>query len=235
MVKKELKYITSFQLYLLNSAIGAPLALIFAGAYIIKGPEIILMLAQDFAVTSYSFLVPALIVILLFCATMICSTASSLSLEGINFWILRSFPISTYDVLRAKIIANMVLGIPLLIASLVFALTLNISLAERLLIVVLPSLTQCFVSVFGMISNILFPRLDWVSPTSVIKQSTSVMLALLGTMGLLLAAGVLYGFMLSKFMSFTVFGVICCLVLCGAIYIMLRYLKGNGSRRVEML
>ncbi|MEA4920969.1 MAG: hypothetical protein VB078_08625 [Clostridiaceae bacterium] len=234
LTKKELGRIFGFPLYLFNCAIGGPMALLFAIVFLVKGTGIITSLGSVYGMGSASALVPFVILVLCFCASTTCTSAPSISLEGTYFWILRSAPISACDVFYAKIMANLILGLPpLIIASAIFAAFLPLSLAEQILLILLPMLLQVFTAMFGLIANLMMPRFDWISQAAVVKQSGSVLLTIFGGMGLIAAPALLFIFFAHKVMSFTTFGYYVCLVLVLICVALWYYLKKSGSKRFE--
>ena len=73
--------------------------------------------------------------------------------------------------------------------------------------------------VLGLVCGLQWVRLDWLSEAYPCKQSVALMVTMFGLMGLLLIAGLLYGFVLYSLVSATVFlaGVTLVLLLLSAI------------------
>lgn len=104
LLKKELKKFFSLPMYILNSGLGAVMALLLSGALIIKGPDLISVFIDIPEISGY---IPVLLCIALsFVATTTCTTAPSISLEGKSFWILKAHPINPGDVFYAKVMTK---------------------------------------------------------------------------------------------------------------------------------
>ncbi len=107
-----------------------------------------------------------------------CTTASSISLEGINIQILRSIPLSKKALINAKILFNLTLHIvALFIAVIAFVIRFELALGQIILLIVLPISYSSFITVMGLFFNCLFPKFDWDNEVFVIKQSIPVVLS----------------------------------------------------------
>jgi ABC-2 type transport system permease protein len=103
------------------------------------------------------------------------------------------------------------------------------------LILVLPFLFNLLCAILGLIINLYFPKLDWVSETAAVKQSISTMLAMLVCVLLVLIPGALYIGMLVDIIALQNFE---CILLC--IYVVLSiagygYLMKQGIKILERL
>ena len=68
-------------------------------------------------------------------------TASSVSLEGKNLWLAQSLPVTAWQLLRAKLLVQLlVTGIPMAVTSVLVLLAIRPALQEAVLLVVLPLL-----------------------------------------------------------------------------------------------
>ncbi len=192
--KKELKKFLSNFMYVMNMAIGQILLAVGAIYVLLNKDEFLTLTAslpslQAQEVTSSIFtLVVALI---LFFGLMSNTAAVSLSLEGKNFWILRSLPIRPEECFMAKVAVNAVViilpsWITLLLSAVAFDFTIWMILEALSVIVAL----GFFVGMLGLMINLLFPRLDFDREILVIKQSAASFIAVLG--GVLLGIACFY-------------------------------------------
>lgn len=186
---KEFRRFFSSPNYFINAGLGSIFMIIIAVALAVKGLNIIP--SETFAelpdTVSADRLLPLIVgAVMLFCTTTNLSACSSLSLEGKYYPSLRAMPLSYGDIILPKIAVNFVWGfIPILPVVAVCALRLHFSFADCLFIFLLTAVSQLFTSLFGMLCNVFLPKFDWISEVVVIKQSASVMLTLLGSMGIL--------------------------------------------------
>lgn len=175
---RELKKYFSSPVYVLNTAIGLimlvglVLALVLFGLQPIekylKIPDLNSVIQQGLP-----------FIITLFC-TMSCTTHCAISLEGKNFWIIRSLPISFRQVIGAKIMLNISLCIPvIIICGTILNLVLDLSLAIRFLLYITPIVAVVLISYVGIILDLLFLKLDWDNEVIIIKQRIPALVAIL--------------------------------------------------------
>ncbi|MEA5051664.1 MAG: hypothetical protein VB021_09380 [Oscillospiraceae bacterium] len=115
---------------------------------------------------------------------MTCITASSVSLEGRNLWVLRSSPLSEKDIFGAKILFHLAMSTPVtLLCGIVAALVAaGLTGGERAALVLLPTLLSVLAAISGLYLNLLFPKLEWDDEAAVVKQSAASGLSVLAGM-----------------------------------------------------
>lgn len=107
-----------------------------------------------------------------------CTTASSISLEGKQIWILQSSPISPICILNSKIAMNLSLhSIGYFLAVLAFSLKLSLTSMQLASMIFIPIIYSLFISIQGVYLNCCFPNFDWDNEMVVVKQSISVILS----------------------------------------------------------
>ena len=190
LLRRELGRFTSSPAYLLNSGIGVIMLIIAAVAILIKRKDILtifgLMEGVEFMISS--------IVILSVC--LLCTTiticAASVSIEGKNIWITKSLPVSTRDILSAKLRLQVVITLPAVILA--QAAVIYVFRPEGLMLlcaIVLP-LVFCLLSAcFGLWCNLRHCNLNWTNEAQVVKNGVAVMLTMFGGMGIVVAPLVL--------------------------------------------
>ncbi|MCL1948855.1 MAG: hypothetical protein FWF59_03900 [Turicibacter sp.] len=105
-------------------------------------------------------------------------TASSISLEGKQFSLLKSFPVPVMTVFWSKMKLNLAINLVSLGVCLPFIFwVLPFTGMEMLLTAWLAIGFAFFPSIFGLLVNLKLPVFDWQSETAVVKQSMSVMVA----------------------------------------------------------
>jgi ABC-2 type transport system permease protein len=176
--RKELKRYFSSTIYVMNTGFGVVLLLIatiFIAIFGVENLESITSL-PGLSATIYSS-APFII------ATMIatsCTTASAISLEGKNLWILKSSPIKAKTIFDSKIAVNLTILIPTVIASgIVLAIRLKLGIIGILLIFITPIVYSFYVAIVGIFVNLKFPNFDWTSETVAIKQSGSTLISMI--------------------------------------------------------
>ena len=176
--KKELKRYFSSTIYVMNTGFGVVLLLIATIFIAIFGVENLDALVGAPGISAMiSFAAPFII------STMIaisCTTASAISLEGKNLWILKSSPIKTKTILDSKIAVNLTILLPVVIASaVVLAIRLKLGFVETLMIFITPIAYSFYIAIVGIFANLKFPNFDWTSETVVIKQSGATLVSMI--------------------------------------------------------
>lgn len=105
----------------------------------------------------------------------------SVSMEGKEWWILKTLPLATKTILNAKLLFNLLLIAPFFaVAQVCCVIAWKPKFAEAVLAVVLAMLLSVFSCVFGLWINLLFPKLDWENETVAVKQSAASFLGGIG-------------------------------------------------------
>lgn len=176
--KKEIKRYFASPIYVVNTIIGPLLLLGVSIATLFLGEDVITTI---FEVEVIKEIMPLFIIVIV-CGilAMSCTTNSSISLEGKNLWILKSSPIKPVEIFKAKIMVNLMLILPsVAIADIIFTFSLKLSINQLIWLIIISILYSFVVPILGIIVNLYFPNLNWVSETSVVKQSASVLIQML--------------------------------------------------------
>ena len=178
LIKKEIKRYFYTPIYLLNTIVGPVFMIGFTIFILLKGQagltEMIGMPVEKdliFAVLT--------IVFCFFLATTLIS-ASAISLEGKNLWILKSTPAPENKVLFSKTVPNILLTVPIVIIStLALSFVLNFTIIQSILFVTIPVVASLIISFGGLFINLLLPKLEWAEEVQVVKQGLSVVVGML--------------------------------------------------------
>jgi len=231
LVRKELNRFFTLPIYILNCALGSVFMLIIAGYAVIRLDRIMEIVA--YFPEGNSLIAPIFCLALGYCALLNNTAAPSLSLEGKALWILKAHPIRPEDVYRAKIACNLIITLPFVVISgIVLAVVLPVGALEKALILIVPTIITFFTATFGMAANILFPRFEWINETMVVKQSASVLIAVLG--GIAIAAALVFIFIpVQKFISPVLYLVLCALAFFAASLALYRWIMTKGVERFK--
>lgn len=232
LVRKELGRFFGTPAYAFNSGFGGVLLLVLAGYTAFKGPGLIATLGAAYGVGEMGgMLVPVLAVMVAFLCAMTCTTAPSISLEGPYLWILKANPVPVWTVFWAKITLNLIIGLaPALVALPVLAVSLKLTLLQLALLFAVATVFTLLASFLGLSANLLFPRLDWLSETAVIKQSVSAIIAVFGGMAAVMAPTLLYAFALSDKIGFMPYAALVLGVYALVCAALAWFLHGKGRR-----
>lgn len=125
-----------------------------------------------------------MIIGIMFC--MSAATPSAISMEGKQWWLVKSLPVDPGTLVNSKLLVTLTLSLPSwLICSVLLNIALDVSLTDRIWITLIPLLYALFAAVCGLRINAAIPIFDWDSDIRVVKQSAS--------MGVFLLIGMLTG------------------------------------------
>ncbi len=191
LIKKEINKFFSIPIYVLNVGFGPILLLFTAIASIFVDASEYVDLLEMAQIDTYVILALGYG----FIVSLLYTTGISLSLEGKNFWVIKSLPIKAKDVMLSKIYFNMILGIPVIIIStIIFHFTLDISAIHALLLLLISFSLLTLISFIGSVVNLYFPKLDFKNEVEVIKQSLGAFLAMIAGFSVLGTQVLLYIF-----------------------------------------
>lgn len=231
---KELRHFLNSPVYLTNMGLG----LVFLVALTIAGVIFRGKVLELFSLLpGIQVMMPLLIVAMLgFMVSMTCITAPSISLEGKTLWIIQSLPLTSEQILKAKLRFHCKLVLPLTaLAGLVLSVALGCGPVGIVLSCVVPVLLGFLCGLLGLLFNLLMPRFDWISEAYPCKQSMPVMLTMLVMWGVILLLGLLYGVLLSQFLLPEPYLLICCGTLLLLCFVLYRHLLAWGVKRFQAL
>ncbi|UKI48977.1 MAG: hypothetical protein L6U99_09155 [Clostridium sp.] len=82
------------------------------------------------------------------------STACSINFEGKRLWILKSAPIKTEDILKAKLMTFMIITTPFIIINgVVMNILIEMNVIIRILVFVIPFILTMFYGLEGLLVN----------------------------------------------------------------------------------
>lgn len=169
---RELKRYFSSSIYVTNTIIGPVLGTVMSVALCIVGVDTILK-SLPIEINLPNIL--PFVFSAIFC--MMTTTSVSISMEGKQFWVMKSLPITSKTLFDSKILLNLSLMLPFFAVSQVaFAIAVKPSILELLWMILIPMLLMLFVTVFGITVNLKFHSFDWEKEETVVKQSLSAAL-----------------------------------------------------------
>jgi ABC-2 type transport system permease protein len=184
-------------------------------------------------------------VLFVFCFGIAPTTNCALSLEGNNFWLMRTMPVDSKKLLNAKLSVNAVLYVAsALISTLIVAIFFKLSFALSLLFVGFAVVLALFFGVFGLWVNLKKPMMDWDNIQKPVKQSASVSICVFSGMGLSVIFAVIGYFMLfgqgtaleflTKMSAELYFGILVALFVALTIYLY-SYIIRNGEKMLSKI
>ncbi len=233
--KKELAYFFSNAAYILNGTMGAIFQLIISFAILFSGDTLGELGAMMGVVSDEGALIVIITALLIGISSTNSVSASALSLEGKCFWILKTSPIRTGELICAKLVPHLAVSLPVsLISSVAVAIALKASVLWWFFIILAPIAASIIFAMLGLILNIAMPKFNFENAAQVVKQSMPVFILTLG--GMVIA----FLFAVLAFISTLALGsVITALILSAALVLLFLglylILFGPSKRRLERL
>lgn len=201
LIKKELKHFVSNATYLLNCGFGSIILIgIGIASFIYKARIHLIILEMNVIFGPIEEYIPLIIIAgLLFILSVSYYATPSVSLEGNNYWIVRSLPLDSYKVLDAKRYFEFLInGLPALFAIICIILNVNIQKEAMPILVVLVIVMTYAISYIHVSIGVLTARLDWTNEAVVIKQNLGCMIDIFGGWALIAALGFIYYLLMDK-------------------------------------
>ena len=184
--KKELGRFLSSYMEVLNAGFGVILLCVFSIFLLFNPVEQIGGYMGIENINEYFSNLSPLFIAAMFIIS--CTSASAISLEGKNIWILQSSPAKVKTILNSKIALNLTLHmIGYIISVFVFILKFDMSFIQILNLIIVPICYSLFITVTGVALNKKYPNYEWESEMIVVKQSMPVILSgLIGVVALII-------------------------------------------------
>ncbi|MDO4565728.1 MAG: hypothetical protein Q4B42_00190 [Oscillospiraceae bacterium] len=235
LIRREGQRLYSTPIYLFNTCFGLLILLGLSVYATIERAQLAAFLSEAFG--AGSGLSAALVAggVCLLIGT-VCTSSVSLSLERNTLWILKESPLEAEEIFFSKALFNMTLCLPVaLISCLSLGLALSLSALEILLCFLLAAAVNAMVSFFGVLINLKFPKLDAYNDVIIVKQSMAAVIPIFGSMFIIGAVTALYLTLLSRFLSFPAFALLCILLLASLSYLAVVLLRTWGRRVLARL
>lgn len=179
LISKEFKRFLSSPVFVINAGFGLVIMIAASCGLIFNSNAIIDALLDTFgsgvSIEEIKDLIPKLfygIVVFASCTTSI--TSSLISIEGKSFYVTKSLPLSTKNILLSKILMSNLIVIPIIfICDIIFFASFSLSLLDLMYIILATILFPTFTSLVGLIMNLKYPNMNASSDTEVVKQSWS--------------------------------------------------------------
>lgn len=169
--RREMKRYFSSSVYVTNTIVGPVMGMLCCMMFLFVDMEQIQAQIPSGLPINVTGIIPFMVAGMF---SMMPTTCTSISMEGKDWWIVKSLPIRTKDLLDSKILLYLSLMGPfLVVADVLLMLGLKPKLSETIWIVIVPIVMILFSAVFGLAVNLMLPKFDWDSEVTVVKQSAS--------------------------------------------------------------
>ncbi len=175
--KKEWKRLTGSVIYSTNAAMGEVLVILLAIAALFVDIDSALATLTAGSLRTKESLIPAIPLAVYWVAGMMSTSACSPSLEGENYWIVKSLPIKKWDLYKGKLLFNLLLLTPpTIIGVLSISYAMKAGAVATILGVCSATFLCIFSSSYGLFCGTKFMKLDWTNEVEVVKQGAAVVL-----------------------------------------------------------
>ncbi|MCQ2506604.1 MAG: hypothetical protein MJ113_05445 [Lachnospiraceae bacterium] len=234
LVKKDLSRLFASSMYLLNTMSGILMEILLVLAVVMKIDQIdqIKEILQGFPLA----VIMTLLLVLIGSMNMV--TASIISVEGKNLWLMKSVPLKAKDIFQAKLLTGLVITMPVSLISLIaFAFVLEFSVVDTILGLILLSAATLFFNYFGFKVNLTHARFDYENEVLAAKQSMSCFIAMFGSMGfsLLIAAVVVVPYFLFDWATLTLTQCLVSVILIGFCYLLRTLIYKDADEKMKAL
>lgn len=209
LLSKEARRFFGSPIYLFNAGISLIFLLLAAVAALVVRDKLLAVLGLVEGLP----VLPLLALWVGFLLSMAAITASSISLEGKQLWILKAAPVPCTALFTVKIGFQLLMCFPCLVISvLCFGAALSLSAGQLLILLWTGGAVSLFTAPFGLFVNLCFPKLDAANDTVVVKQSAS---AIIATFGGMLSVGLAAGLYVLTWRRLGADGAV---ALCGGVF-----------------
>lgn len=172
-VFKEFKRMTGSSTYMVNAAIGELFCIIAGIAVLFIDIDKALHSMLQNAPITKEMLFPAIPFLVYFFTGMVSTPAFSPSLEGKNYWIVQSLPLSKKTLYQGKMLFNIYLTVPFaLFATVTLCISSKAPLLNSVLYVILILSLSAYSTAWGCVCGVKHLHLDWENEIDVIKQGS---------------------------------------------------------------
>lgn len=191
----EVRRLVSSKMYFLNSVAGlimsvlmtVMMSMMFSKYSPFSPTEEFLKLIHDYA------FIGGIVIMFGIGISNTCSVA--ISIEGQNFWLVKTLPINYKKYMWAKLLLALVISVPIsLICSTVMVVFLLPDWYSIIAIYLIPILFVCVTILISLLINLTYYKLKWKSEQEVVKNSMAVVLSMFVGFGIeIVLSGLLVG------------------------------------------
>ena len=195
LIKKDLNRFINSPVFVTNAGFGLVLFLVACIGLCIKSDAIVQMIAsKGIEVTEEQILayVPVVLFgLICFTSFMTSITSSMISIEGKNFYILKSLPIKPFSIILSKVYTAVIIMIPIiLVGDIAMFCKFKFNVLEIVVILISSVILPLLSETMGILINLKYPKMNAENDTEVVKQSSSSTIAVF--IGMLLTGLTIY-------------------------------------------
>lgn len=175
--KKEFQRFTSSSVSMMSCGLGSIMLAIIGVMCFFAGDWIITTFMGMTEGANENLPLMAALIVCMMCS-MNTITATSISLEGKHIWMLKVFPVSPWQIFKAKLGVHMVItGVPAVFCAVAFAIAGKTEVVVMLYMIAAALVFTAYSGIVGLLCNLRFPNLNWTNEAQAVKQNASVIAA----------------------------------------------------------
>ena len=191
----EFKRLMASRIYFINAMMGAIMAIVSTIIYFISMQNGINGASaesqEEVRFIIKLILIPVFVVVSSMVLGLVSPATCGISIEGKNFWIIKSSPIDYKKYMHVKLLFPMLVFIPAAIVASTIAIIFEHDVWwDVVFAYLIPIAYVVFNTLVGLIINLHHPKLKWNSETEVVKNSAAVIIGLLLDFGIITIVGV---------------------------------------------
>ena len=234
LLSKEYARFKSSPTYMLNCALSTILLPVIGVAALIKGADLIAVIASVFTSLAGGVPVAACCIVCLITGMNSVSTPS-VSIEGKTLWIAQSLPVDPKAAMAAKLKLHLLLTtIPALFCSVLVSVGFGIGFADAALLTATGAAYSVMTASFGLMIGVSRPLLEWTREIVPIKQSMSVLFSMLFGMASAAVIAVIYFAALAG-VSTALYLAVCFVVFSAVSALFIRWIFTKGAEKYAQL
>ena len=176
----EFKRLFNSRLFFMNGVMGAIMGIVGPAIYLFIMNNNLNSASQEAIPMMKLLLIPIFIAVACMVLGISNPTNASISIEGKNFWIIKSLPINYKKYMWAKLLFPLIIYIPAsLISSTIAVIFFHENALEIVMTYLIPLLYVLLSACIGLISNMKHIKLKWSNETEVVKNSAAIVMNML--------------------------------------------------------
>ena len=180
---KEYKRMTGSTVYMTNAFFGELLVTLLSIVTLVIGFDRMVSMVVQGAPVNPAILQPAIPFVIFFFVGMVSTTVFSPSLEGKNYWIVQSLPLSKKTLYQGKMLFNLILTVPFtLFATICMCVSSHTPVINTIMYLLLGIVLCAYSTSWGCVCGVKHIKLEWENEVEVIKQGVATVIYLLPNM-----------------------------------------------------
>ena len=178
LIKKEFSRFINSTVFVTNAGFGLVLFVLGCMLISVKFESVAETIIKSYTNITIDYIInymPVLMLVFIcFTSFMTSITSSMISLEGKSINILKSLPLNSFQIVKAKILTSVLIMVPcIMLGNIIVFIRFNFDLLSIILLLIASILFPLISETIGIIINLKYPRMDAKNDTEIVKQSMS--------------------------------------------------------------